>query len=90
MERYESKSNFLEKFLKTFTEEDLNTFITKAEFYRRFIDWSKENNHREMSETTVGTTMKALGIDSGKQNFSWMNDGKGGQARVWLGIKWKE
>src|SRR3990167_279712 len=90
MERYEAKSNFLEKFLVMFTEEDLNSYITKADFYKKLIAWSKENNHREMSETTVGLEMKKMGIESDRRNFSWMNDGKGGQARVWLGIKWKE
>jgi len=90
IDKYESKSNFLERFVKFFTEEDLNSFITKNDFYKKFIAWSKENNHREMSETTVGLEMKKLNFESDRKNFNWMNDGKGGQARVWLGIKWKE
>lgn len=90
MNRYESKSNFLKKFLDLFTEEDLNSYITKKEFFDRFKGWCKENNHREMSDTSVGLEMKGLNIESDRKSFSWMNDGRGGQARVWLGIKWKD
>ncbi|KKK72311.1 hypothetical protein LCGC14_2905160, partial [marine sediment metagenome] len=34
--------------------------------------------------------MKNIDISSGKKNFNWMNDGRGGQARVWEGISWKD
>ena len=90
MERYEAKSNFLEKFLELFTKEDINGYITKSEFYKRFTEWCKDNRHRDMSETSLGLKMKNIGIDSGKKYFEWLYDGKGGQARVWLGISWKE
>ena len=90
IDKYEAKSNFLEKFLALFTEEDLSSFITKNDFYKKLTAWCKENNHREMSETSLGLEMKKLGVESSKQNFNWMNDGRGGQARVWLGLKWKE
>lgn len=90
IERYESKSNFLEQFLKEFTIEDPDGYITKADFYKRFIGWSKENKHRELSEHSVGSKIKKLGIDNGRKYFSWMFDGKGGHARCWIGIKWKE
>ena len=89
-ERYESKSNFLETFLNQFTTNDLNEYITKADFFKKFSAWCKENRHREMSETSVGLGMKKLGVDSEKRYFDWLYDGKGGQARVWEGIKWKE
>lgn len=90
IKRYEAKSNFLEEFKKKFIIEDLNNFITKADFYKKFISWSKENRHREMSETSVGLNMKKLEIESGTKHFDWLHDGKGGNARVWLGIKWIE
>ena len=89
-EKYESKSNFLEEFIKLFTIENLNHFITKADFYKKFKAWCKENRHREMSETSLGLQMKKMGLESDRKNFQWMNDGKGGQARVWLGLQWKE
>jgi len=89
-ENYESKSNFLETFLKQSTDEDFNGYITKADFYKKFSSWSRENRHREMSETSVGLAMKKLGWESEKKYFDWLYDGKGGQARVWIGIKWRE
>ena len=88
-ESYESKSNFLETFLNLFTEEDTSGYITKSDFYKKFSAWCKENRHREMSETSVGITMKKLGIDSTKKYFDWMFDGRGGSARIWLNLKWK-
>jgi putative DNA primase/helicase len=89
-EKYEAKSNFLEIFLEQFTIEDINQYITKADFFKKFSSWCKENRHREMSETSVGLQMKKLGVESDKKHFHWLHDGKGGQARIWRGIKWKE
>lgn len=88
-EKYESKSNFLELFLEKFTIEDIEGYITKADFYKQFREWCKENRHREMSETSVGLSMKELSIASSRKHFDWMFDGKGGQARIWIGIKWR-
>lgn len=88
-EKYESKSNFLEKFLNEFTKEDLNEYITKSNFYKQFTAWCKENRHRAMSETSLGIKMKELGIEGSTKYFDWLHDGKGGNARIWLGIKWK-
>jgi len=90
MEKYESKSNFLEKFLELYVTNDSNGYITKADFYKKFKDWCKENRHREMAENSVGAAMKRLGHETKKRSFDWLYDGKGGQLRVWDGIKWKE
>jgi len=89
-EKYESRSNFLESFIKEYTIEDLNSYITKSDFFKKFTAWCKENRHREMSETSIGLTMKKIGIESDRRHFDWLFDGKGGQARVFIGIKWKE
>jgi P4 family phage/plasmid primase-like protien len=89
-ERYESKSNFLEKFLKETTQEDPNGYITSADFFKRFSAWCKENRHREMSEVSVGASMRKVGIESEKRYFGWLFDGKGGQLRCWVGLKWIE
>jgi len=89
-EKYESKSNFLDKFIKLFVIEDINGYITKSDFSRKFVAWSKENKHREMSDTSIGLKMKEMGYESSTKHFDWMYDGKGGNARIWLGIKWKE
>lgn len=90
MNKYEEKSNFLDKFIREFTSEGLDDYITCADLYKKFSAWSKENRHREMSETSMGMQMKKLGYEQGRKRFEWMNDGKGGQARVWLGLKWKD
>lgn len=90
MEKYESRSNFIEKFLETFTtSEDPNGYITSNDFYKKFIDWCKDNRFREVSEQLVGRTIKKLGIEQIRKYFDWMFDGKGGYARTWQGIKWK-
>jgi len=89
-ERYESRSNFLEVFLNEFTTQDSEGFITKADYYKKFKSWCKENRHREMAENSVGKSMKKLGVETSRKHFDWMYDGKGGQMWVWNGIKWKE
>ena len=90
MKKYEDKSNFLEQFLKTYTIEDGEGYISKSDFYKKFIGWCKENRHREMAENTVGLAMKKLGVDSSRKYMDWLFDGKGGQMRVWNGIQWRE
>ena len=89
MAKYEAKSNFLEKFMEDHTEEDPNGYIMVGEFYNRFMEWSKENRHRVLAKQSVSKAMKKLNIDAGKKRFDWLYDGKGGDARCWLGIKWK-
>jgi len=89
-EKYESKSNFLEEFVNSFVKEDFGGFITKSDFNKKFLDWCKENRHRQVSETSLGTEMKKMGYESSTKHFNWMNEGRGGNARIWLGIAWKE
>jgi len=88
-QKFESRSNFLEKFIKDMVEESINGYITKADFYKKFSAWSNENRHREMSEISLSKAMKELGYESATKYFDWMFDGKGGYAKVWLGAKWK-
>ena len=90
MEKYESKSNFMEKFIKEYTEQDINSQIIVSDFYKKFVAWCKENRHREMSEASVSILMKKLNYQNEKKYFNWLFDGKGGQLRCWIGIKWKE
>lgn len=91
MAKYESKSNFLEQFISEFTDmEDPDGHITKADFFKKFKEWCKENRHREMSEKSLGSSMRKLGVETIKKSFDWLYDGKGGQLRVWSGIKWRE
>jgi P4 family phage/plasmid primase-like protien len=90
MKRYEEKSNFLERFIRENTEEDLDLFVTKNSFSKKFASWCKENRLREVSDMSLSATMKKLGYESSMKYFNWMNDGKGGSGRVWLGLRWKE
>lgn len=88
-EAYESRSNFLEKFIKEFVKYDINGYITKADFSKKFNSWCKENRHREMAEASIGKAMKKLDIETDRKFFDWLYDGKGGQLRCWMGINWK-
>ena len=87
--RYEDKSDPLQKFLNEFIEEDVDAYITKNDFLKKLNDWCVENRFRKISEQTLGKRMKDKGIETGKKYFDWLHEGKGGQARVWYGIKWK-
>jgi len=89
-DKYESKSNFLEKFLKLFTTQKEDDYITKSDFGKKFASWCDENKHRKMSDNSIASSMKKLEIRSERRYFAWMYDGKGGQARVWEGIIWKD
>lgn len=90
--KYEEKSNFLKRFLEQFTIKDESSFITKADFYRKFKEWSKENRHRELSEKSVGMLLTQEEIESSKDYIDWWNNGVSTrkQVRTWRGIKWKE
>ena len=90
MDKYENKSNFLEQFIKKFVMSDSDGFITVNDFHKRFNSWCKENHYREMSETTLSLDLKKLGLEQTRKYFNWMYEGKGGQARVWVGVKWKD
>ena len=92
MKRYEEKSNFLSKFIEISTTRDESEFVTKNSFYKRFIQWSKENKHRELAERSVGLAMKKLDIESDRDYMDWEENGKltRKQVRVWRGLKWKD
>ena len=88
--RYEDRSNFLSKFIAENCDvDDPNGFITINDFRTKFASWCMEHKFRTMSDTTIGKGMKTRGVEPGKKYFNWMNDGRGGDARVWFGIKWK-
>jgi P4 family phage/plasmid primase-like protien len=88
-EKYEAKSDFLQKFLDDFTKPSLNEYISKADFLKKFKDWCYENRHRAMAENTLGKLMKEKGVETGRKYMDWLYDGKGGQIWVWDGIQWK-
>ena len=90
IQRYEARSDYLQDFLDKFTLKVVGSYISKSEFYKRFIGWCKENQHRILAENSVGLKMKSKGIETSRRFAEWLYDGKGGQMRIWEGIKWKE
>jgi len=88
--RYESKSNFLNEFLKNFTKESMESYITKSEFGRRFNEWCKSERHRELSDIVISKKMKKLNIEEGKPYMKWEQNGHmiRRQVRAWNGINW--
>jgi len=89
-EKFEAKSNFLKEFTSKFIIEDSLSYITIADFNKKFASWCKENRHREMSDTSIGMKMKKEGFEQERKYMDWLYDGKGGQIRVWVGVKWKD
>lgn len=89
MRKYEDHSDPLEKFMKEFTEEDVNGDIWKFEFEKKLNQWCKENRFREMGERTIGKKMKEKGIVQILKTADWFTDGVKKQSRCWIGIRWK-
>ena len=90
MERYEAKSDFLQKFLDEFTEEKIGDYISKSDFRKKFDGWCRENRHRGMAENTLSKHLKKKQIMGGRKYADWLHDGKGGQMNIYLDLKWKE
>jgi putative DNA primase/helicase len=91
MKRFEEKSNPFDKFIKEFCDlEDPNGYIWKYDFEKKFNQWCKESRFREFSEKTIGEKMKECKIEQKQMRAEWLNDGKDGWLRTWIGIKWKQ
>jgi len=90
MKKYEDHSDPIQKFLDEFIIEDLEGYISKNDFVKKLNDWLNENKIRNMAENTIGRKMKEKGYGSGRKYAEWLYDGKGGQMRIWNGIKWKD
>lgn len=82
-ERYEEKSNPLEKFLKEKTINDPNEYTFKYEFTNIFKGWCKANGFREWNETEIGKKMKER-YEDGKS----LNKATGNYNYCWNGFKW--
>lgn len=90
IKRYEDHSNFLDKFVREFTIEKFDGYITKADFLKKFESWCREEHHRVMAENSVGKAMRKLGIIANRRSFDWAFDGRGGKIMIWEGISWVE
>jgi hypothetical protein len=71
-------------------QEDTNGYITKADFNKKFCAWCIENRYRVMSEISLSKSLKERGYESSTKFFQWLYDGKGGNARIWLNVKWRD
>jgi len=91
-QRYEDKSNPLEKFLKENVEEEVNGDIPCWELIKRYNEWAKANKYREMSEHAIGNGMKRKGLEQQRMMKDWFENGQGTKKlfRCWVGVKWKQ
>jgi len=87
MEKYEAKSDFLQKFLDDYTKEGVDEWISKNDFRKKFVQWCIEKGHRPLADNTISKKLKEKGIESGKKFVQWIKEG-GGQIPVYYGIKW--
>jgi P4 family phage/plasmid primase-like protien len=87
--KFEEMSNPLDKFVKEFCEQDLNGNVISNDFAKKLNQWLTENRYRAMAENSIGKQMKLLGFEKTRKYFDWMFDGKGGQAYVYFGLRWK-
>ena len=88
--RYEDRSNPFEKFLREFIIEDYDGYIWKKTFIEKLNPWCREKGFRELSEKTVAQKMREHSIAEDQRTAAWMNDGRGGRGRCWVGIRWKD
>jgi len=87
--KYEDHSNPIEKFMKEFTEEDVNGFIWKFEFIKKLNDWCKKNKYREFSDVVLGKIMKQKDFFIIQRDTDFLLDGQTKKLRAWSGIKWR-
>jgi len=85
IKKYEEKSDFFQSFINEFVEFDTETYITKRDFYNKFISWCRERGFRLLAENTIGKKMKEKGIDGIRKKIEFYEN----LVMVWDGIKWK-
>jgi phage/plasmid-associated DNA primase len=90
IKKFEDRSNPLDKFLKEFCNtENPDGYIFKYDFEKKFNSWCKDNKFRTFSEVSIGKEMKERGFIQLQKNAFWLNEGKGGPLRAWIGISWR-
>lgn len=87
--KFEDRSNPLDKFIKEYCNLDNpDGYIFKYDFEKKFNQWCKDNRFRNFSEIAIGKEMKERGFVQMHRNAFWLNEGKGGMLRAWIGINW--
>lgn len=83
-QRYEDKSNPLQKFLKEMTEQTYDGFIFKFQFEKDFLSWLEQNKYRKWSEDEIRKQMTKT-YETGKKEYSHEK-----RYNAYIGISWKE
>lgn len=91
MKKYEEKSDPFNKFIKEFTVEDGDGYITKSQFEKQLNQWLKENRHRIISEVVIAKRMKERGVETSKVTMDWYEGENVSKKRVnaWMGMRWR-
>jgi putative DNA primase/helicase len=94
MQRYEDRSNPIQKFISEFCDsDDADHFTTKSMFETKLNLYLKDNKLRSMTDVAISRYMKKHSYNDGRARIKWFeDDGKitHRQARVWYGIKLKD
>jgi len=90
MQRYEEKSNPLEKFWKDSITKDYDGHIFKYKFKEVLEQFCKDNNFRELTDRAISKFMKEKEIEEKKVQAEWFTkEGKQPWLRAWIGINLK-
>ena len=86
-QRYEERSNPIDKFIEEYCEKEVNSQITFEDFFNRFIDYLKTQNYRLQSKTEVG---KSLSIKKYDKKLMAININGYDTTKLYiLGLKWR-
>lgn len=81
-QRYEDKSDPLQKFLTERTIKNIDEHVFKYDLTDEFVAWTKKNGHRQWSDREITGRMRELGFEEAQKGEK--------RYRAWLGISWKD
>ncbi len=79
---YFDENDFVHNFLSECCETGEGLFVSKAEFYSSYADWSEETNSFKLTKTKFGRAIKQKGFQDAKRDS--------GKNHVWLGLQLKK
>jgi len=86
MNRYESKANPVNSFLKEYCEKDINGYIPVFEFYDTISPYLDNKGYKHLSKLQISKIMKDMGFESEVKRLTIKNENK--SWRCYSGIKW--
>lgn len=91
-ERYEARSNPVDKFFKDFVAEDAQGDIPKWEFEKKLNEWLRENKFRVLSDKSISKILKEKGLHEAVLKKEWFENAAAITKcfRCWVGIKWTD